>query len=352
MMSQPPDHETMTRYLLGLLPEAEAEVCDEMSIINDEFAARLQAAEDDLVDAYVRGELAGHERTRFESYYLTSPRRREKVNFAQALQKFVDGAAPVAVEPTAAEAARPASADETKLPATAPATERPPRRKALLSLFAVPNLSLQWGFAAAAAVMLLAGGWLLYETLRLRGQVDRAAAERVLLRRREQELQTQLEKQQAGAEGLARAHRQNEEELKRVREKLAELEQQRARLQPPPLPPELSVTPFDLTPQTRGVVQPATLAVPPGADYVALQLELETDDYPAYRAELRTQTGDRKMWSSGKLRARTRGGARVVDVSIRADELTSRGYTLLLKGVAADGGAESAQSYAFRVVRQ
>jgi anti-sigma factor RsiW len=349
-MNQPPDHETMTRYLLGLLPEAEAEVCDEMSIIDDEFAAHLQAAEDDLIDAYVRGELAGHERAQFESYYLASPRRREKVNFARALQKFVDGAAPAAVALAAAETARPASADETKLPATPSATERPSRRKALLSLFAVPHLSLQWGFAAAAAVTLLAGGWLLFETLRLRGQVDRAAAERGMLRQREQELQTQLERQQAGAEGLARASRQNEEELKRMRAKLAELEQ-RAKLQPPPLPAELNIAHFDLAPQTRGVGQVATLTVPPGADYVALQLDLESDGYISYRAALRSQGSKQIVWESGTLEARARDTGKVIDISIRAGLLTSQRYVLEITGVTASG-AEPILGYPFRVVKQ
>jgi hypothetical protein len=49
------DDEQLVRYLLGLLPDEEAERLDELSIADDELAWRLRAVEDDLVDAYVTG---------------------------------------------------------------------------------------------------------------------------------------------------------------------------------------------------------------------------------------------------------------------------------------------------------
>ncbi len=107
-----------------------------------------------------------------------------------------------------------------------------------------------------------------------------------------------------------------------------------------------------LAPQTRAPGRAVTLTIPSGTDYITLQLELEGDDYPAYRAELRTQTGDRRVWGSGKLKARARGENKVIDVSIPADRLATRGYILMLKGIAADSGAEDAQSYTFKVIKQ
>ena len=82
------NNETMTAYLLGSLPEAETEQLDELSFTDDEFAAELMAAEKDLVDAYVHGELRGAKLEQFKTYYLASPVRREKVKFAQAFQEF------------------------------------------------------------------------------------------------------------------------------------------------------------------------------------------------------------------------------------------------------------------------
>ena len=84
--------ERLEDYLLGLLPEAEAEQLDELSITDEEFAWQLRAAEDDLVDAYVRDSLPATTRARFEEYYLASPRHRERVTFARSLARTADRA--------------------------------------------------------------------------------------------------------------------------------------------------------------------------------------------------------------------------------------------------------------------
>src|SRR5215475_11685384 len=70
-------------YLLGLLPENEAERLDELSVTNDDIAGRLQVAEDDLIDAYVDGELSGEMLARFESICVSLPKWRERVSFAR-----------------------------------------------------------------------------------------------------------------------------------------------------------------------------------------------------------------------------------------------------------------------------
>ena len=70
--------------MLGLLPDEATERLDEASIADDEVAARLRSVETDLIDSYVRGQLAGATLERFESYYLSSPRRRENVRLALA----------------------------------------------------------------------------------------------------------------------------------------------------------------------------------------------------------------------------------------------------------------------------
>jgi hypothetical protein len=79
------DDERLVRYLIGALDDDEAERYDELSIVDDRFAERLQYVEDDLVDAYVRGELSGDTLERFRSTYLSMPARRNKVRFAQAM---------------------------------------------------------------------------------------------------------------------------------------------------------------------------------------------------------------------------------------------------------------------------
>ena len=82
------DNKIITQYLLGVLPEAESERLDELGVTDDEFAGALSAAEKDLVDAYVQGELDGAALETFKAYYLASPIRRERVQFAQMFQRL------------------------------------------------------------------------------------------------------------------------------------------------------------------------------------------------------------------------------------------------------------------------
>ena len=88
-----PDDRELERYLLGLLPEEEEERLDQASIEDDSVALRLRMAEDDLIEGYVRRTLAKETRQRFETYYLSSARRRERVAFAARFLGAVDRAA-------------------------------------------------------------------------------------------------------------------------------------------------------------------------------------------------------------------------------------------------------------------
>lgn len=85
----------LVQYLLGLLSEEETERLDEQSITDDDIADRLRIVEHDLIDAYISGTLDAATRAQFERVYLSSPRRREKVRFAESLRQVVDRAARV-----------------------------------------------------------------------------------------------------------------------------------------------------------------------------------------------------------------------------------------------------------------
>jgi hypothetical protein len=204
--------------------------------------------------------------------------------------------------------------------------------------------------AAAALLMLLGGGWLLVETMRVRSHTDAAQA---ALKEHERALLAQIEEQlSANAKEAERLRG----ELLRTQEKLLQLEQQRARAEqqarPPASPPELAIVAFDLSPRTRGAASGTTLAIPPRTDFILLHLEVASDAYIAYRAELRTQTDDQLIWKSGRLTARDRGDAKIVDLQLRAKLLAPRGYSISLKGITESGKAEDDRSYTFRVVMQ
>jgi hypothetical protein len=333
------DEQLITQYILGGLSEEETDRLDEMSLTDDEFAARLQAVENDLVDAYVSGELSGRALESFQAYYLASPKRREKVAIAEGLQGYI-GKAQFSSQPE-----RPG-----QQVSAASLTDKPASRKGFLRRYVfMPGLAIRRGVAAAALLVMLAGGWLMMDNLRLRNQIHQAQAERNELQRREQELLTQLREQ-----GTSVSH--SEEELASLRQQLARLEQQLAQQGGAKSPPEGSaaepnIFAFALAPQTRGVGQLATLSIPADADYVTLQLELEAADFTAYRAELKAQPGGASVWRSARLQARSRGDGKALAVTLRPALLKAQRYTIEVRGVSPAGTAEIIGSYGFRVVK-
>src|ERR1051325_8751589 len=84
--------ELITSYLLGELAEEERSRLEEQYFADADLSREVQAVRDDLVDAYVRGRLPRREREGFEKYFMASPRRRERVEFAAALLQSSAGA--------------------------------------------------------------------------------------------------------------------------------------------------------------------------------------------------------------------------------------------------------------------
>jgi hypothetical protein len=324
----------MIDYLLGALPEAESERFDELSITDDEFAGRLQIVENDLVDAYARGELSGQRLEKFNSIYLTSPKRREMVRFAKTFQSFTNQGSTLQTETPRAIGV----AEDARRKTTEPHTK-------WWHFFSIPRWSLQWGLAAATLVLVFMGGYLVVENARLRNQMNAVQAEREVLQKREQELQTALaNERQADAETAS--------ELERVRERLAELERQQLinpkdeKPEPPPTDSP-KVAAFTLAPQLRGVGQIAKVNVPVGTDVVVLQLELESKDFSLYQVALKNPATRQIIWRSGKLKP----SAQTIPVRIRAALLQPQNYTLELSGISASGNSDIVGSYTFTVVK-
>jgi hypothetical protein len=320
-MSDPTyDQNFLVQYLLGLLPEAESERLDELSIADDSFATKLEAAENDLVDAYVRDELTGETLEQFRNHYLASQARREKVKFALALQQFGEPAAVPAIE------AKQADNGSSK-------------RGWLAGIFAVP--AFQSSFAVATIVLLLLGGWLLFDNIRLRRQSAASQARQNEFAQREQELRAELE-------GQRNVATQTEQELAQLR---AEQQSHREQQKPPETGlPGLIATLF-LTPQLRGGGQLPTVKIEPATKSVAAHLTLEPNDFPSYQVALIDQANHRTLWSSGVLRARTTGGAKVLSITFPAKGLTLHSYALRVSGVAAGGASETMSDYPFKIVK-
>jgi hypothetical protein len=294
----------LVRYLLGLLPDDESERLDQLSVSSDEVAWRLRLAEDDLVDAYVRGTLDAEAVERFESFYLSSEHRRQKVKFARTFVAAVDRRGGSRESPTLRRATV------------------PPRSRTV------------WQLAAAAAVLLLAG-FELSEYRRLRTDLTVAQSVSVGLSNRARELERQLNDERLAGAGTAR-----------------ELESIRARGSAPGSSPSLPAIALVLLPQTRSVGPIASISVPDGANLVALELRLESNGFARYQAALKDPGTNRIIWRRDRIMAR--GGDRMptVALSIPASVLKSQHYSLELSGTSASGEAEVAGGYVFQVVRR
>jgi hypothetical protein len=77
--------ETIVQYLLGRLPDAVRDDFEDRYFSDDALHEQVLAVEEELIDAYVTGELDGRDKAFFESQYLETPAYREKLAFAKAL---------------------------------------------------------------------------------------------------------------------------------------------------------------------------------------------------------------------------------------------------------------------------
>jgi hypothetical protein len=80
--------ELLVRYHLGELSPVERDAVEDRYFADDAFHEQVLAAEEELIDSYVRGELSTEQRKHFESWFLQADDRRQKLEFAKALAKY------------------------------------------------------------------------------------------------------------------------------------------------------------------------------------------------------------------------------------------------------------------------
>ena len=83
------------RYLLGLSSPSEREHIEAAYLEDEDAFQEMLTAEDDLIDAYARGELTDEEGQRFEKRFASSLGGRDRVQFARAFASAVSATRPV-----------------------------------------------------------------------------------------------------------------------------------------------------------------------------------------------------------------------------------------------------------------
>jgi CHAT domain-containing protein len=88
MTPNPEDEKRLKNYLLGELTQEDTQRLEDRLLRDDSFVEHIRLIEDELVEDYERGSLSPHERERFETYFLSTPRRRRKLMFVRHISKF------------------------------------------------------------------------------------------------------------------------------------------------------------------------------------------------------------------------------------------------------------------------
>lgn len=304
-MSRAAQDRRIVDYLLGTLPEGEQERVEQEFLSDDGRYEEVLAAEDELLLDYARGELAPDDRLRVEQRLIQSEQDRERLAWARALAAWFD-------------------------------SPRTDSRRAWSTL----RLRSSFGGQAIkyllpiAALVAVAFGALVAQNLTLRRQVEQSDAARAT-----------AEQALAQAQG-------NAAERDRLAKRLAELQEEQARLAqntapPPGSRPTPLVVSLSLAPGlVRGSGAMPRVVLAGGATGLRLQLELPADiTARPFTALLRDADG-RTRWTAAAPAA-----GRSVSVEIPASRLGRGDYEVVLRDRTPAGSAGDIAEYYFSVTR-
>lgn len=302
-MSQPRESFTddqLVRYVLGCLSEEETERLDELSIIDDEIAARVKLVEDDLIDAYAADTLSDERRQRFESFYLATPRRRRKAAFARSFLAKIN---------------RP----ESRLSAVP--------QPAVVPRPVVHRRPFPWAHAAAA-VLLVGISVLSLQHVSLRRELEVARQEVSAATDRSRAVSAELDAQRKAVATATQA--------------LAD-----ARAVRP-----VSTIALVLQPQTRGVGPTPIISVAAGSKIVPIDLEVEAAGAATYEVAVKDPTTNRVIWRSTPVPPNRDRLAPVVSIGLPGTLLKAQHYALDLFALRPGAASDFVATYAFEVARQ
>jgi hypothetical protein len=286
--------ERIVQYLLGDLPEEQQVAVEDRAFADSSYLLEIQAAEAELIDAYVRGELTAAERRDFERTFLASPLRRSKVAFARNLARLSD--------------------EHAK--AGAPRIERVSWLRALLDSIRAWNPAGQFAAGLAALVCIFGISWLAVRDRAMRFQVASLQERTGTLAQQADSLRGQLDE-----------------------------ERSRAR----PSVPAAVATLVLLSGVSRGETRPVPFAIDVGTTLARIEIQLEArDEFPRYCAELHVAGGE-DVLSMNNLTARKSENGFTISLEAAASALPSGRYELALKGLARNEPARDIGFYYFIV---
>lgn len=323
------DESLIRRYLLGRVTESEQETVEVRLMTDRPYFEQFLRLEEALTDEYVGGHLNEAERERFENHFMRAPGRRESVEFAATLKRYVS-------EPAPPDPASPVK--NRRLPfRRGPASAQGWPAAAVVSLFSV------------ALLLLTAGILLTVKLVRLREDNERARAAQASADRAREALDRRLDDERARGDELARRLAEAEAQLRQKEQQLASLnESGMAR----PAATGRETVSLTLEPgMDRGAAGVNRTYLPASVQRLRLKVGVRAGEYKSYRAEVRTPEGE-TIWEQAGLKSQGGRNRAVVAVELPASRLKGSDYLMILSGNTAGSAYEVAGTYHFRVVKK
>ncbi len=309
MIGEFQDDSLLVRYILG---KASPEECRELEAEypgNAELFEEMVAAENDLIDAYVGGQLSGTDRVRFEKHFLVTSERRQRVEFAEALLDQI------AAEDAGIE--KKTKGLRAFLPA---ALNRWPTR-------------MQFGLAALLLAMVAWSSWVTTQNTHLRREIDKLRTSAAELQGKERELQQQLE-------ALSRKDKPGREHD----------EQEQVATTHPAGPSSLAVLILHAEiPRSSGTQN--ILVLSSGTRLVRLRMEMEERENLSFGASLENANGG-IILQRENLTVRVKQHGTTVDLPLPAKILKIGDYVVNLTATLPTGTTETVNSYTLHVTKR
>lgn len=294
------------RFFLGDLSEEERNRIEDEYLAVPEHFEELLAIENDLVDGYVRGELSMDDIGKFEGAYLGTPERREKVDFARALNL--------------------ASAQEEQIAPERSISFRARLWDALSLYHAMPR----WALAASLVGLAAIGYWQITMDHNLQTSLRFALARQAELEQEDGLLRQHIAEIESAPSSQDKGRPQHSEATDFAKQSESQV--------------ALSLVP--------GGVRGAGSSMPSlHLPHVQLLLMLDKDNYKTYRAELQTADGE-TVARSMPLRSENQDGKLLVAWRIPAQAIQPGDFVVQLKGLNEHSGFDDVQSYTFRALAQ
>lgn len=308
------------KFLLGKLSEEENLKIEQSFFDDKKMFEDILIAENDLIDAYVAGNLSAQDRIRFENRLLLNPKQQQRVRFAKTLVNYVSS---------------------RTLPLENSVSPAKPSWTSVISRIISNKPMLSLAFAATAFIFFAGVIWLTLDKQSSSiGQPDEVS---VL----QNPQAAQANENSRKIDDRDRAVSKSKSENASVQRDAAERKTRQTKPQLAQKKETPTVFSFVLSPVlTRDGGSSQKVAVPANADVVKFELKVEQSDFSAYHAALETVEGN-QVWKSYKIKPQK--GKNVINVSIPAKLLKRADYILALKGVKKDGTNERAADYAFTI---